>query len=400
MTDCLPTPDAVRLADFSGRQTRRTILATTAMYGPWLPDGTFDFESYADLVREALVTGSVPATNVDTTWAQYNTWELAKDIIVCTARVAAEHGSLFPAERPLLVAGLNTNSEDLTVRDISRSIRAKVEEISAAVSDLGVRRVRYMPVPDRRLLGADVATKVHVYQEIGRVVADHTDHGMVLFELDIGIPGFGSDFTVEDIAEILTGVPQIQEYKSALIAPKTGRWAYPYDFRDDLARLAVVEQVASDRVQFSTGNDWCIALARLGANLCRSGYLLGASQMAPGLFQLWRRLVESDDPGAIGLEQDLQAAARDFWTAGNVGIYRHYIAILLALTGRIAHALPHPKVDSRFIVRPEDYWRPLKHAIRLGLLSREEAPERARQYIPGASAMAVSDLQRKVALMG
>ena len=257
-----------------------------------------------------------------------------------------------------------------------------------------------MPVPDHRLWGQERAVAVDVYREIGKVVESVTDHGMVLFELDIGIPEFGSDFDLVAIGEILAAVPAIQEYKSAVIAPKPGQWPYLYDFRDDVARIAMVEQVAPERVQFSTGNDWCISLARLGANLPRFGYLLGASQMSPRLFQLWRALVEADDAAAIPLEQDLQNAARDFWTPGNVGIYRHYVAVLLALTGKIAHPLPHPNCAAHFRVRPEDYWLPLKHAIRLGLVAKEEAVERAREIIPGTGDMSAAALAEKIRLLG
>jgi len=256
-----------------------------------------------------------------------------------------------------------------------------------------------MPIPDRRLLGTDVQNKVRVYQEIGRIVEDVTDYGMILFELNIGIRDFGSDFDLETVGRIIEATPQIQEYKSAIISRKPGQWTYDYDFRDDLARIALVEQVARQRVQFSTGNDWCIALARLGANLPHFGYLLGASQMSPKLFAKWRRLIEKDDPSAIPLEQDLQAAARDFWTPGNVGIYRHYIGVFLALTGCIAHADPHPDCAPNFRVRPEDYWRPLKHALRLGLITPEQAIDRARAIIPGAMNILQADLEQRIRLM-
>ncbi len=390
----------VTLCDFTKRLTNRPILATTAMYGPWTPQGTFDFTSYEVLVRDVLESGSVPATNVDTTWAQYNTWDLAQRIIGLTARVAQEYADCFSAERPLLVVGLSTNADELTCDEIAPCLRRKIQDVQPVLKEAGVQRVRYMPIPDRRLLGADTRTKVRIYQEIGRVVGDVTDHGMVFFELDIGIPDFGSDFDVDTVGRIIEATPQIQEYKSAIIARKPGRWSYDYDFRDDLVRIALVEQVAPQRVQFSTGNDWCIALARLGANLPRFGYLLGASQMSPKLFQKWRLLVERDDPSAIPLEQDLQAAARDFWTPGNVGIYRHYVGIFLALTGCIAHANPHPDCAPSFQVRSEDYWRPLKHALRLGLITPEEAVGRARAIIPGAANMAKGDLEQKIRLMG
>lgn len=398
----LPVPlraDAVRLADFTGRMCSRPILATTAMYGPWQPDGRFDFESYRGIVREVLDSGSLPATNVDTTWAQYNRWDLALEIIAETARVAADFAGAFPAERPLLVVGLNTNDRDIPPDAVAPAIGEMAAQVRRALAPTGVERVRFMPVPDKRLIGADSRTKAAVYREMGRRIGDLTAHGMVLFELDIGIPGFGSDFSLDDIAAILDAAPQIQEYKSAVIAPKPDRKPHPYDFRDDLARIALVEASAPERVQFSTGNDWCIALARLGARLPRFGYLLGASQMAPPLFQAWRRMVEADDPGALPLEQDLQAAARDFWTPGNVGVYRHYVGILLALTGRIRHPLPHPDCAAHFRVRPEDYWLPMKHARRLGLISAEEAVERALEHIPGTRAMAAADLREKIRLM-
>lgn len=392
-------PADIKLSDFTSRLTNRLILATTAMYGPWTPQGDFDVVSYEALVRDVMASGSVPATNVDTTWAQYNTWDLARRIIGVTARVAQEFADHFPRERPLLVVGLSTNADKLTCDQITPCLREKIRDVQPVLKEAGVQRVRYMPIPDRRLLGTDRRTKARVYQEIGRVLDDVTDYGMVLFELDIGIPDFGSDFDLDTVAEIIESTPQIQEYKSAVISKKPGQWSYDYDFRDDLARIALVEQVAPQRVQFSTGNDWCIALARLGANLPRFGYLLGASQMSPALFEKWRRLVETDDPSAIPLEQDLQAAARDFWTPGNVGIYRHYVGVFLALTGRITHANPHPDCPPGFQVRPEDYWCPLKHALRLGLITRQEGAERARAIIPGASDMGRADLEQKIRLM-
>ncbi|MBT3375874.1 MAG: hypothetical protein HN742_40830 [Lentisphaerae bacterium] len=394
------TVDDIRLCDFTSRVTSKPVLATTAMYGPWLPSGEFDTASYQALLRDVLEHDSVPATNVDTTWAQYNDWSLVCEIVRTSAQVALDYVDRIPSERPLLVIGLNTNGLALSPREIPEAIRRNIEDLSDILAEEGLTRVRYMPVPDHRLIGQPRAVKVDVYREIGKVVADATDHGLVLFELDIGIPNFGSDFNLSDIGEILTAVPEIQEYKSAVIAPKPGQWSYDYDFRDDVARIALVEQVAPDRVQFSTGNDWCISLARLGANLPRFGYLLGASQMSPQLFRLWRELIEADDPAALPLEQDLQNAARDFWTPGNVGIYRHYVAILLALTEKIAHALPHPNCDAHFQVRPEDYWLPLKHALRLGLVPREDAAARARAVIPGASDMPRHALAEKVRLLG
>jgi hypothetical protein len=389
----------VTLSDFTSRLTNRPILATTAMYGPWTAQGDFDFAGYETLVRDVMDSGSVPATNVDTTWAQYNSWDLATEIIAATARIAQEYADRFPQERPLLVVGLSNNAEELACEEIASAFRRKIQALQPHLDDAGLQRVRYMPIPDRRLLGRDRQTKARVYQEIGRVVDDVTDRGLVFFELDIGIPDFGSDFSLDDVAAIVEATPQIQEYKSAIIARKPGQWAYDYDFRDDLARIALIEQIAPDRVQFSTGNDWCVALARLGANLPRFGYLLGASQMCPDLFATWRRLVESDDPAALPLEQDLQAAARDFWTPGNVGIYRHYVGIFLALTGRIAHANPHPDCAPHFRVRPEDYWRPLKHALRLGLLPHDIAADRARAIIPGAAEMSAADLAEKTRLL-
>jgi hypothetical protein len=390
----------VTLSDFKNRLTNRPILATTAMYGPWTPQGEFDFASYEALVREVMDSGSVPATNVDTTWAQYNSWDLAAEIIETTGRVAQEYADQFSDERPLVVVGLSTNAEELTIDEIALSTQRKIEAVQTALKASCLRRVRYMPIPDRRLLGRDRKIKAQVYRDIGRVVGDVTDYGMVLFELDIGIPDFGSDFDLDTVAAIIEATPQIQEYKSAIISRKPGQWTYGYDFRDDLARIALVEEIGPQRVQFSTGNDWCIALARLGANLPRFGYLLGASQMCPALFATWRRLVEEDDPSLLPLEQDLQAASRDFWTPGNVGIYRHYIGIFLALTGRIAHANPHPDCEPNFCVRPEDYWRPLKHALRLGLIERAEAVNRACAIIPGARDMARRDLEEKIRLMG
>lgn len=398
MSDRLRAAD-VTLSDFTRRLTNRPILATTAMYGPWTPQGDVDFAGYEALVREVMDSGSVPATNVDTTWAQYNTWDQATEIIAATARVAQQYADRFPPERPLLVVGLSSNAEELTCDEIAPSFRRKIAALQPVLKEAGLQRVRYMPIPDRRLLGRDRRTKARVYQEIGRLVADATDYGMVFFELDIGIPDFGSDFDLDDIAAIIEATPQIHEYKSALIASKPGRWAYDYDFRDDLARIALIEQIAPQRVQFSTGNDWCIALARLGANLPRFGYLLGAGQICPGLFAAWREMVEKDDPSALPLEQDLQAAARDFWTPGSVGVYRHYIGIFLALTGRIAHPHPHPNCAPNFRVRPEDYWRPLKHALRLGLIPRDIAADRARAVIPGARDMPAAELNQKIALM-
>lgn len=392
-------PEDIRLSDFTTRLTNRPIIATTAMYGPWTPQGTFDFASYETLVRDVLESGSVPATNVDTTWAQYNTWDMARQIIGATGRIAQEFVDRFEPERPLLVVGLSTNKDEVTCDEIAHCLREKIKDVQKVLDEFNIQRVRYMPIPDRRLLGVDQQTKVQVYQEIGRVMDEFTDYGMVFFELNIGIPDFGSDFDLETVARIIESTPQIQEYKSAIISSKPGLWSYEYDFRDDLTRIALVEQIAPQRVQFSTGNDWCIALARLGANLPRFGYLLGASQMSPVLFEKWRLLIARDDPSAIPLEQDLQAAARDFWTPGNVGIYRHYIGVFLALTGRIAHASPHPTCPSHFRVRPEDYWRPLKHALRLGLLTREDSLDRTRAIIPGASDLPRNDLEEKIKLM-
>lgn len=396
----LPDSNTIQLSDFTDRLTCKPILATTAMYAPWRPDGTFDDAGYRHLVRDVMRNDSVPATNVDTTWAQYNSWPEALRIIRATAEAAVDFSHAFPSDRPLLVVGLNTNREELALADIAPSIRRKIVQVRSALRDTGVDRVRFMPIPDRRLIGASTAEKVTVYRDIGVAVADNTDTGMVLFELDIGIPAFGSDFSVRDIREILAATPAIQEYKSALIAAKPNRSAYPYDIRDDIARIMVVEQTAPRRVQFSTGNDWCIGLARLGANLPRFGYLLGASQMSPRLFKVWRDMVANDDLGAVPLEQDLQAAARDFWTPGNVGIYRHYLAILLTFSGQIAHPLPHPRCDKRFVVPPEGYWLPLKHAIRLGLLSRDAAPDMARQVIPGVASMGSPELDRRIRLLG
>ncbi len=395
----LDNKSKVTLQDWYERLTNKRILATTAMYGPWLPDGSFDWNSYENLVREVIRYGSVPATNVDTTWAIYNDWELTRQMIWRTAEIALELKHHIESDRPLLVAGLNTNSLDIAVDQIAPAIRRMIEEIHHGLRQRNFSRIRYMPVPDRRLFAINHQKKIEVYREIGKVVGDYTDFGLVFFELDIGIAGFGSNFSPEEIAEILDQTPQIQEYKSAIISKKTDR-DYPYDCSDDLVRIKIVETVAPDRVQFSTGNDWFIGLARLGKNIKRFGYLLGASQMSPKLFQQWRQAVESDRVEAIALEHDLQAAAKDFWTPGNVGIYRHYLAIFLAMTGLISHPLTHPQCDERYRVKPADYFIPLRHAVRLGLIDSSELPSIVRNFIPNASHWSQQEIQQCIQWLG
>ena len=390
----------ITIHDVYDRQCNKEILATTALYGPWTPKGEFDWPSYANLVKIVLETGSVPATNVDTTWAIYNDWELAKLLTWRTAEIATERSHNISPDRPLLVAGLNTNSLDISAADIAPSLRLQIEQITTGLKERNLTdRIRYMPVPDRRLYHAPSRTKINTYREIGKVISEFTDYGMVFFELDIGIPGFGSNFLPEEIAEILASVAEIQEYKSALISRKADLMCQ-YDFCDDLVRLKIVESVSPDRVQFSTGNDWFIALARYGKNLKRHGYLLGASQMSPLLFQMWRDYVNQEKACALALEQDLQAAAKDFWTPGNVGIYRHYIGIFLAMTGLISFPLPHPSCEDRFLVQPADYFVPLKYAIRFGFLDSSEAKRVARVMIPGCADWTDSELNKRIAWLG
>ena len=389
----------ITIADVQERVMNKEILATTAMYGPWKPDGTFDWASYDNLVRAVVRSGSVPATNVDTTWAIYNDWDLTKQIIWRTAEVAEEEAASLAADRPLVVAGVNTNPLEITADEVAPRLRDMLAEIDGGLRERRLTdRIRYMPMPDRRLYDASSDTVVRVYREIGRAVGEFTDYGMVFFELNIGIPGFGSNLTLEMIEGILAGTPQIQEYKSALISEKD-LYRCQYDFADDILRINVVEAVAPERVQFSTGNDWFIALARYGKYVDRFGYLLGASQMSPEIFRRWREHVERDEICALAIEQDLQAAAKDFWTPGNVGIYRHYLAVFLAMTGLIAHPLPHPKCDERFRVLPADYFVPLRHAIRLGLVEREDAPAIVRRVVPGAEEMTAAEIERRVQYM-
>lgn len=387
--------DNISLADVYTRQTNKKILATTALYGPWTPEAKFDWASYDNLVRQVMRSGSVPATNVDTTWAIYNDWSLTKKLIWRTAEIALEEQSHLSPDRPLVVAGLNTNAYDLTVDEIVPTLRDQLQEISAGLRQRKMERVRYMPVPDKRLYHAPADVKIKTYREIGKLIGEFTAFGLVFFELDIGIDGFGSNFTPPEIAEILGETPQIQEYKSAIISRKT-HFPYPYDFRDDLVRVQIVEQVAPERVQFSTGNDWFIALSRYGKNIKKHGYLLGASQMSPDLFRQWREGFENDKPEALALEHDLQAAAKDFWTPGNVGIYRHYLGIFLAMSGLIQHTLPHPACDPRYRALPEDYFLPLKHAIRLGLVPAAETVSLARNFIPGVRDWREAEIEQRV----
>jgi hypothetical protein len=166
-----------------------------------------------------------------------------------------------------------------------------------------------------------------------------------------------------------------------------------------MVRIGIVERVAPERVQFSTGNDWFIALARYGRNIERHGYLLGASQMSPVLFEMWRNYVREGKACSLALEQDLQAAAKDFWTPGNVGIYRHYLAIFLAMTGQIAHPNPHPRCEPRYRVNPVDYFLPLKHALRLGLLDRSGALSAVRHFIPGCESMSEVRIEERIRWM-
>jgi len=315
---------------------------------------------------------------------------------VCrTAEIASEHPELIADDRPLIVAGLNTNQSDIAVDEIVPTLRHQLQEIDGGLRERQFSRIRYMPVPDKRLLTVPSATKVRIYQEIGQLIGEFTEWGLVFFELDIGIPGFGSDFSAMEIADILGEVPQIQEYKSAIITRKPCS-SYPFDFRSDLVRIQIVELVCPERIQFSTGNDWFLALARLGKNIRRHGYLLGASQMSPVLFKQWREGISQGYAEALALEHDLQAAAKDFWTPGNVGIYRHYLAIFLAMTGLITHPVPHPRCDERFRVLPEDYFLPLKHALRLGLVEKGDSVLIARQFIPGGADLSVKALERRL----
>ena len=385
----------VTLQDIYGRQTNKKILATTAMYGPWTPDGKFDWLSYENLVREVIQSGSVPATNVDTTWAIYNDWELTKQMIWRTAEIAKESAQFIETNRPLIVAGLNTNSLEISADEIANEIENQVNEINVGLKRMNFSRIRYMIVPDKRLWDAPSKTKIYVYKEIGKVIAAYTDFGFVFFELDIGIPGFGSNFSANEIAEILFQTAQIQEYKSAIISKKPSK-NYPFDNSADLVRIKIVEQIAPDRVQFSTGNDWFIFLARMGKNIKNFGYLLGASMLSPKLFQQWREGVEQNKPEAFAIEQDLQAAAKDFWTPGNVGIYRHYVGIFLAMTGLISHPLPHPLCEERYRVKATDYFLPLKHAIRLGLVEKNDIDSVVRNIIPDYADCTNNEIKEKI----
>lgn len=391
--------DEMTLRDFYDRMTNKKILATTAMYGPWLPNEKFDWQSYENLVREVMKSGSVPAANVDTTWAIYNEWELTKQMVWRTAEIASEMKDYIENDRPLVVAGLNTNSLDISPNEIASTIRKQIEEINAGLKERNFSRIRYMPVPDKRIYDAPSQTKIEVYREIGKVIGDFTDYGFVFFELDIGIAGFGSNFSADEIASILAETPQIQEYKSAIISKKIDK-PYPYDCRADLVRIKIVEDVAPDRVQFSTGNDWFIGLARLGKNIKKFGYLLGASQMSPKLFKKWTNSVEQNRLEANAIEHDLQAAAKDFWTPGNVGIYRHYLAIFLAMTGLISHPLPHPMCDERYRVKPEDYFLPLRHAIRMDLVNQSEIKSIAKKMVPGCEDWTDAEIQKRIEFIG
>jgi hypothetical protein len=67
---------------------------------------------------------------------------------------------------------------------------------------------------------------------------------------------------------------QIQEHKSAIISNKQGQWSYDYGFRDEIVRIATVEQVAGERVQFSMGND------------CARAIILGVSDMGKGKLEV------------------------------------------------------------------------------------------------------------------
>ncbi len=386
----------VSILDVYERQTDKEILATTALYGPWLPDGLFDWPSYENLVRQVVLSNSVPATNVDTTWAIYNDWALTKELIWKAAEISNDLADYLDPDRPLVVAGLNTNSFDIGVDDIASTLRQQILEIDTGLRERGITdRIRYMPVPDKRLFHAPSEVKRRVYREMGAVISEFTDYGFVFFELDIGIPGFGSNFTIDEIEAILAETQEIQEYKSALITQKSG-FSCIYDYCDDMIRINIVERVARDRVQFSTGNDWFISLARYGKHIKKHGYLLGASQMSPDLFKLWRDFVHAGRPCSLAIEQDLQAAAKDFWTPGNVGIYRHYLGIFLAMTGLISHPLPHPRTDARFIVQPEDFFIPLKHAIRLKLVDRNDAVDLARSFVPGYKDLPEQDIRKRV----
>ncbi|MBN1350013.1 hypothetical protein JXJ21_11430 [candidate division KSB1 bacterium] len=395
----LPGEESITSDDFYSRQTTKEILATTALYGPWKPDGTFDWESYENLVRTVMRSGSVPATNVDTTWAIYNNWHLTKELIWRTAEIALQEQQHIAEDRPLMVAGLNTNSMDIEAGQIAPALRDQLKEIDAGFRKRRMNRIRYMPVPDRRLYHAPSRVKISIHREIGRVIGEFTQFGMVFFELDIGIKGFGSNYSPREIESILAETPEIQEYKSAIISKKMNL-AYPYDMRADLLRIRIIESVAADRVQFSTGNDWFISLARCGKHIKNFGYLLGASQMSPNLFKRWRDAVMQHNPEGLALEHDLQAAAKDFWTPGNVGIYRHYLAIFLAMTGIISHPLPHPNCEPRYRVKPEDYFVSLKHAVRLGLVPPEEIQSIVRNLIPGCADWTEDAIRRRVEWLG
>ena len=389
----------VTLSDIYDRQCNKEILATTALYGPWKPTRQFDWESYENLVRKVIQSGSVPATNVDTTWAIYNDWPLTRQLIWRTAEIAVEYQYQIADDRPLIVAGLNTNPYDIKPEEIVPTLSKQIKEIVAGLRERGIDRVRYMPLPDKRLYAAPSEMKCEVYKTIGRLMEDFTDFGFVFFELDIGIEGFGSNFSVEEIETILGETPQIQEYKSAIIARKSYT-DYRYDFKSDLVRISIVESVCPQRVQYSTGNDWCIALARYGKFLPRYGYLLGASQMSPELFKLWREAVVKGKAEALAIEQDLQAAAKDFWTPGNVGIYRHYLAIFLAMTGLISFPLPHPLCEERYRVPPEDYFLPLKHALRLDLIEPANIESIVRNFIPGCHDWTDEAIRKRVQWLG
>ena len=386
----------VTIHDVYDRQCANEILATTALYGPWTPDGRFDWSSYDNLVKKVMKSGSVPATNVDTTWAIYNNWDLTKKLIWRTAELATDLSDYFTDDRPLVVAGLNTNPFDINASEIAPTLRKLIMEITDGLKGRGLTdRIRFMPVPDKRLYNAPTEVKIKTYNELGKVIGDFTDFGFVFFELDIGIEGFGSNFTPDEIEQILTTTEEIQEYKSALISRKR-RWVCQYDYCDDMVRINIVERTVPDRVQYSTGNDWFIGLARYGKYITKHGYLLGASQMSPDLFKLWREFVHAEKACSLAIEHDLQAAAKDFWTPGNVGIYRHYMGIFLAMTGLIQHPLPHPDCEIRYRVKPEDYFLPLKHGLRLGLVDPRDAKSIVKNMVPGCHDWSDSEIEKRI----
>ena len=296
----------MRVEDIIGRlRPRRKVHGAAAALLPFEEDGRIAVEAFQKHLRATHEAGLTNAVNMDTGYVNYLTNEEKRQVLLWT-REALGAGIPF-------IAGAYIEGCD---GDITSLYRQQMDQI---ISHGGTPII----FQTAQLHGKATREKAAIYRETCKGYPE-----VLGFELGRVFAPSGEIFD-EEMVRALLDIPEMKGMKHSSL-----------DRIKELQRLELRDAVRPD-FRIYTGNDLGINMIEYG-----SDYLLGLATAAPEKFAARDRLWEAGDPAYYMLSDILQHLGNVMFRAP-VPAYKHSIAVVLHLLGRIPSPRTHPHAPRR-----------------------------------------------------